>query len=304
MRVCGCLVWVSGWAGGWSGRAPSIHGGCGVGWGLHLVAVVLFAFLFCGSMWCPHGWTGVGVVAVHSPTEPLELPLFLPPEPPRFIKEPRDQIGVSGGVASFVCQATGDPKPRVTWNKKGKKVNSQRFEVSRGAGGQPQTSTPQTGTGTEPWTGSQPRSPGWVSLAGYPVQPEPFSLLSLPCEPLPALRELLWSATSVLCVFRQGPALSESSHNSTTRRRKCASLGTHTCTRTFPHQCLHAHVTLHAHATLCLCVLALVSAFAPNPHTPALLPHTQDYWGDHCPPRAQPHPHLVLSPPLVADDRV
>ncbi|XP_029421179.1 receptor-type tyrosine-protein phosphatase S isoform X10 [Nannospalax galili] len=50
-------------------------------------------------------------------------------EPPRFIKEPRDQIGVSGGVASFVCQATGDPKPRVTWNKKGKKVNSQRFET-------------------------------------------------------------------------------------------------------------------------------------------------------------------------------
>lgn len=58
----------------------------------------------------------------------------LSPEPPRFIKEPKDQIGVSGGVASFVCQATGDPKPRVTWNKKGKKVNSQRFEVSWGCG--------------------------------------------------------------------------------------------------------------------------------------------------------------------------
>ncbi|XP_066491387.1 receptor-type tyrosine-protein phosphatase S isoform X2 [Tiliqua scincoides] len=49
--------------------------------------------------------------------------------PPEFIKNPVDQIGVSGGVASFVCQATGDPKPRVTWNKKGKKVNSQRFET-------------------------------------------------------------------------------------------------------------------------------------------------------------------------------
>ncbi|XP_039371135.1 receptor-type tyrosine-protein phosphatase S isoform X9 [Mauremys reevesii] len=49
--------------------------------------------------------------------------------PPEFIKKPVDQIGVSGGVASFVCQATGDPKPRVTWNKKGKKVNSQRFET-------------------------------------------------------------------------------------------------------------------------------------------------------------------------------
>lgn len=52
-----------------------------------------------------------------------------PQGPPVFIKKPVDQIGVSGGVASFVCQATGDPKPRVTWNKKGKKVNSQRFEV-------------------------------------------------------------------------------------------------------------------------------------------------------------------------------
>uniref|UniRef100_A0A8C9WXW8 protein-tyrosine-phosphatase n=1 Tax=Sander lucioperca TaxID=283035 RepID=A0A8C9WXW8_SANLU len=35
----------------------------------------------------------------------------------------------TGGVVSFVCQATGDPKPRVSWNKKGKKVNSQRIET-------------------------------------------------------------------------------------------------------------------------------------------------------------------------------
>ncbi|XP_040178429.1 receptor-type tyrosine-protein phosphatase S isoform X18 [Rana temporaria] len=48
---------------------------------------------------------------------------------PEFIKKPTDEIGVSGGVASFVCQATGEPKPRVTWNKRGKKVNSQRFET-------------------------------------------------------------------------------------------------------------------------------------------------------------------------------
>lgn len=69
-----------------------------------------------------------GVPACARPTA-ARLSL-LNPEPPRFIKEPKDQIGVSGGVASFVCQATGDPRPRVTWNKKGKKVNSQRFEVS------------------------------------------------------------------------------------------------------------------------------------------------------------------------------
>ncbi|KAM3937311.1 receptor-type tyrosine-protein phosphatase S isoform 6-T6 [Leptodactylus fuscus] len=48
---------------------------------------------------------------------------------PEFVKRPTDEIGVSGGVASFVCQAIGDPKPRVTWNKRGKKVNSQRFET-------------------------------------------------------------------------------------------------------------------------------------------------------------------------------
>ncbi|XP_077190195.1 receptor-type tyrosine-protein phosphatase F isoform X7 [Paroedura picta] len=48
---------------------------------------------------------------------------------PNFMKAPEDQIGISGGVASFVCQATGEPKPRITWMKKGKKVSSQRFEV-------------------------------------------------------------------------------------------------------------------------------------------------------------------------------
>ncbi|XP_060723840.1 protein tyrosine phosphatase receptor type Fa isoform X7 [Tachysurus vachellii] len=48
---------------------------------------------------------------------------------PSFIKSPEDQTGISGGVASFVCQAVGEPKPRITWMKKGKKVSSQRFEV-------------------------------------------------------------------------------------------------------------------------------------------------------------------------------
>ncbi|XP_030015778.1 receptor-type tyrosine-protein phosphatase S isoform X8 [Sphaeramia orbicularis] len=50
--------------------------------------------------------------------------------PPKFTKIPTNQIGVSGGVASFVCQASGNPKPVVYWNKKGKKVNSQRIEVT------------------------------------------------------------------------------------------------------------------------------------------------------------------------------
>nr|XP_045005845.1 receptor-type tyrosine-protein phosphatase F isoform X16 [Jaculus jaculus] len=60
----------------------------------------------------------LGLVAgVHSDSKPV------------FVKVPEDQIGLSGGVASFVCQATGEPKPRITWMKKGKKVSSQRFEV-------------------------------------------------------------------------------------------------------------------------------------------------------------------------------
>ncbi|XP_072129648.1 protein tyrosine phosphatase receptor type Fa isoform X2 [Mobula birostris] len=48
---------------------------------------------------------------------------------PTFTRIPVDQIGISGGVASFVCQAAAEPKPRITWMKKGKKVSSQRFEV-------------------------------------------------------------------------------------------------------------------------------------------------------------------------------
>uniref|UniRef100_H2LR38 protein-tyrosine-phosphatase n=1 Tax=Oryzias latipes TaxID=8090 RepID=H2LR38_ORYLA len=48
---------------------------------------------------------------------------------PVFTKVPVDQTGVSGGVVSFVCHATGDPKPKVSWSKKGKKVNSQRIET-------------------------------------------------------------------------------------------------------------------------------------------------------------------------------
>ncbi|XP_051044045.1 receptor-type tyrosine-protein phosphatase delta isoform X27 [Phodopus roborovskii] len=49
--------------------------------------------------------------------------------PPRFTRTPVDQTGVSGGVASFICQATGEPRPKIVWNKKGKKVSNQRFEV-------------------------------------------------------------------------------------------------------------------------------------------------------------------------------
>ncbi|XP_028306200.1 protein tyrosine phosphatase receptor type Db isoform X16 [Gouania willdenowi] len=49
--------------------------------------------------------------------------------PPKFTRTPEDQTGVQGGVASFVCQAAGEPQPKIVWNKKGKKVSNQRFEV-------------------------------------------------------------------------------------------------------------------------------------------------------------------------------
>ncbi|XP_034470417.1 receptor-type tyrosine-protein phosphatase S-like isoform X4 [Hippoglossus hippoglossus] len=68
----------------------------------------------------------LSMILITSPLSSVCGPLA----PPKFTKIPTDQIGVSGGVASFVCQASGNPKPAVYWNKKGKKVNSQRIEVT------------------------------------------------------------------------------------------------------------------------------------------------------------------------------
>lgn len=123
----------------------------------------------------------------HMP-RPTRAPLpLLSPEPPRFIKEPKDQIGVSGGVASFVCQATGDPKPRVTWNKKGKKVNSQRFEVSgwEGRGHSPGPAPPPDPT---PTMGNIPtwswlplhRDPSLLPPPPWQVQGDTCSVRALP----------------------------------------------------------------------------------------------------------------------------
>ncbi|XP_047197841.1 receptor-type tyrosine-protein phosphatase S-like isoform X8 [Hippoglossus stenolepis] len=67
----------------------------------------------------------LSMILITSPLSSVCGPLA----PPKFTKIPTDQIGVSGGVASFVCQASGNPKPAVYWNKKGKKVNSQRIET-------------------------------------------------------------------------------------------------------------------------------------------------------------------------------
>lgn len=84
-------------------------------------------------------WNMVPNICTSVPLLPIGLPLLLllscvqfssqADSLPNFIKSPEDQTGISGGVASFVCQAAGEPKPRITWMKKGKKVSSQRFEV-------------------------------------------------------------------------------------------------------------------------------------------------------------------------------
>lgn len=181
----------------------------------------------------------------------------LSPEPPRFIKEPRDQIGVSGGVASFVCQATGDPKPRVTWNKKGKKVNSQRFEVSRrrGRGGQPGASTPSPRgddggshrrrhrNGPQVSRGSR----GWAPPQLGPCSPPPPAVWPQrpPREALPG-RPLRHRE---LCGLEQGPVSPRRvsrSHGltpSTTAHRREFTLCTHACDQgpRFPSDtCSHA----------------------------------------------------------------
>lgn len=202
----------------------------------------------------------------------------LSPEPPRFIKEPKDQIGVSGGVASFVCQATGDPKPRVTWNKKGKKVNSQRFEVSRrrGRGGQPGASTPsprgdhggshrrrhrnrpQVSRGSRGWA---PPQPGPCSPPPPAVWPQRPPREALPGRPLrhrelrgleqgPCPRGLSHAHTG----SRPAPLLtggsSHSAHTRVTRGRISPSdTCSHACCSDFvcvaPPSPTHTHDALH-----------------------------------------------------------
>lgn len=129
-----------------------------------------------------------------------------------------------------MCQATGDPKPRVTWNKKGKKVNSQRFEVSGGEGGGPGPVPPRQGhgrsgpggaAGTCPRrdVGSQGLSLPWdpCLLSGGPARPARSATVTA-CGPKPAclspLSFILHSQTHTQCQrSRKGtrpvPALTE-----------------------------------------------------------------------------------------------
>lgn len=50
-------------------------------------------------------------------------------DPPRIENAPHDQVVLTGGVASFVCTAVGNPKPQLEWRKNGKRVTTQRYTV-------------------------------------------------------------------------------------------------------------------------------------------------------------------------------
>ena len=45
------------------------------------------------------------------------------PDPPVIREPPRDQIVRAGGIAAFLCVATGDPTPHITWRKNGNKIS-------------------------------------------------------------------------------------------------------------------------------------------------------------------------------------
>uniref|UniRef100_A0A8C4QMN3 protein-tyrosine-phosphatase n=1 Tax=Eptatretus burgeri TaxID=7764 RepID=A0A8C4QMN3_EPTBU len=55
--------------------------------------------------------------------------------PPRFTQKHADQAGIAGGVASFLCRVTGDPRPNITWSRRGRRLTSQRFEIIEFDGG-------------------------------------------------------------------------------------------------------------------------------------------------------------------------
>ena len=45
--------------------------------------------------------------------------------PAKITDPPRDQIGVTGGIISFFCRASGNPKPTFEWRKNGKRISGE-----------------------------------------------------------------------------------------------------------------------------------------------------------------------------------
>lgn len=63
--------------------------------------------------------------------KPLKLyPPIKQTDPPEIIKKPINQVVKVGGVASFFCQARGDPQPTIIWRKNGKKVSGTQTRYS------------------------------------------------------------------------------------------------------------------------------------------------------------------------------
>jgi netrin-G3 ligand len=44
-------------------------------------------------------------------------------DPPSITVRPRDQQVRAGGIAAFLCKATGDPPPQLQWKKNGKRLS-------------------------------------------------------------------------------------------------------------------------------------------------------------------------------------
>ncbi|XP_064477479.1 tyrosine-protein phosphatase Lar-like isoform X1 [Ornithodoros turicata] len=59
----------------------------------------------------------------------IVTPVQLFEDPPSIVIYPRDQTVVTGGVATFVCTAVGNPKPQIEWRKNGKRVSTNRYTV-------------------------------------------------------------------------------------------------------------------------------------------------------------------------------
>ncbi|XP_076308022.1 tyrosine-protein phosphatase Lar-like isoform X3 [Tachypleus tridentatus] len=50
-------------------------------------------------------------------------------EPPRIVTAPRNQTVISGGVASFVCTALGNPKPIIEWRKGNRRLAVPHYTI-------------------------------------------------------------------------------------------------------------------------------------------------------------------------------
>ncbi|XP_076307988.1 tyrosine-protein phosphatase Lar-like isoform X2 [Tachypleus tridentatus] len=50
-------------------------------------------------------------------------------EPPRIVTAPRNQTVISGGVASFVCTALGNPKPIIEWRKGNRRLTVPHYTI-------------------------------------------------------------------------------------------------------------------------------------------------------------------------------